>query len=233
VKTLERYQFTALAVGISLLSGAFRLFPDLPPSLQWLLTLLVGLLEHRKNGRDALAAEDRRTNLYNYACSEPFERLRTHDPTARLSIFEVDVRPFGPDAFRPVFQLGMDGAPDLDLGLTTEQGVAGEAYRRADLTVADLALENGPDFGLTQEQLEKTRDLTLAISVPVKRARKLPDGTYALTDRIVGTVNLDSRLPDALAFYSEGPAEGGDGTLLDLAERELRKISELCSYIID
>jgi hypothetical protein len=159
-----------LAAFLPVLWGAF---PGMPLwvriGIGLLLAAVAGYVEHRKNAAPHLAIEEKRTYLFGYACEEAFEELRVFDPTARLNVMEIDpVLPGREAVFRTVYALGMDGAPDADLGLSVSQGVCGRAVAEGEFTVADLEVEAAPSFGLSRDQLEKTSELTLVLSMPVK-----------------------------------------------------------------
>ncbi|QIN81119.1 tyrosine-type recombinase/integrase (plasmid) [Rubrobacter marinus] len=111
-------------------------------------------------------------------------------------------------------------------------GVCGQAVADGAFKAADLGLESGPTFGLDADQLAKTRGLTMVMSMPVKRARKLDDGTFALTDEIVGVVNVDSKRGGAYDFYRNTLVGPDRRSLLEEQEEVLGEISELCSYIM-
>lgn len=236
MKTLPRYAITllvAVAAFIPMLRGAY---PQMPVWIQVCLGLvvagIVGFVEHRKNVQPHLAIEEKRTYLFGYACDDPFEQLRRFDETARLNIMEMDSRlPFQRPVFKTVYALGMDNAPDADLGLDVSQGVAGRAVSQGDFTVADLEIEEGPTFGLSADQLAKTESLTLILCMPIKKTERLPDGTPSVTDEILGVVNVDSQMPGALARYRQR-SDDNDLSSLERQEEVLKSVSELCSYIM-
>ena len=236
MKTLSRYAITllvALAAFLPILWGAF---PGMPLWLRigigLVLAAVAAFVEHRKNVAPHLAIEEKRTFLFGYACDDAFEELRSFDPTARMNVAEIDPKlPLQEPVFRTVYALGMDGAADADLGLRVSQGVAGQAVAQGEFTVADLEVEDGPTFGLSADQLQKTEDLTLVLSMPVKKTERLPDGTPSVTDEVLGVVNVDSRLDGALGRYRT-QAAAIDKTVMDRQEEVLGRVSELCSYIM-
>ena len=236
MKTLTRYKITALVTLAALLPVFYRTFPDL--ALGWqvaialLIALIAGYVEHTKNVRPQLELKDRRTYLFGYACDDALAQLHRYDPTARLNIFEVDPRPFWrTGVFETIYTSNMERAPDLDLRLRTDQGVSGQAFGQKEFTMADLEVENGPTFNLTPDQQMKTKDLTLVLSMPIKKAKRLPDRTFALTDEVIGVVNIDSRKKQALNFYRASTPTAST-SLLELQQQTLVEISEICSYII-
>lgn len=182
IKTLPRYTITLLVALAAFLPVLWGAFPQMPLwariGIGLLLAACAGYVEHRKNAVPHLAIEEKRTYLYGYACEEAFEELRAFDPTARMNIMEIDPRLPGQEpVFRTVYALGMVGAADADLDLRISQGVPGRAVSEGEFTVADLEVEDGPTFGLTQDQLAKTSELTLVLSMPIKKTERLPDGT--------------------------------------------------------
>lgn len=117
-----------------------------------------GLIRPRK---PHLTIEEKRTYLFSYACDDPFNNLRHFDGTARMNVIEIDPRLPGQEpVFKTVYALGMDGAPDADLGLRFSQGVCGQVAAHGEFTVADLEVDNGPTFGVSADQLAKTEALT-------------------------------------------------------------------------
>ena len=119
---------------------------SLQVGLALLLAVLAGYIEHRKNVAPHLEIERKRTYLFGYACDEVFEELRHFDPTARMNVMELDPRLPGQEpVFKTIYALGMDGAPDADLGLRASQGVCGQAVSEGEFTVADLQVEDSPD----------------------------------------------------------------------------------------
>ncbi len=236
MKTLPRYTITllvAVAAFLPVLRGAF---PQMPVWAQVVLGLvvaaIVGFVEHRKNVAPHLAIEEKRTYLFGYACDDPFAELRRFDDTARMNVMEIDPRLPGQEpVFKTVYALGMDGAPDADLGLRVSQGVCGQAVAQGEFTVADLEVEKGPTFGLSAEQLAKTEDLTLVLSMPIKKTERLPDGTPSVTDEVLGVVNVDSQTRGAHGRY-RGETAGPGRPFLEQQEEVLESVSELCSYIM-
>ena len=236
MKTLPRYAITLLVAVAAFLPILWGAFPQMPVWLRigigLLLAAVAAFVEHRKNVAPHLAIEEKRTFLFGYACDDPFEELRRFDPTARMTVMEIDPKLPGQEpVFRAVYALGMDDAADADLGLSVAQGVQGRAVAQGEFTVADLEVEDGPTFGLTADQLQKTKDLTLVLSLPVKRTERLPDGTPSVTDEVLGIVTVDSRMPGARASYRMRPA-GADRSQLKHQEDVLERVGRLCSYIM-
>ena len=237
MKTLPRYAITLLVAVAAFLPILWGAFPQMPVWLRigigLILASVAAFVEHRKNVAPHLAIEEKRTFLFGYACDDPFEELRSFDPTARMNIMEIDPKLPGQEpVFGTVYALGMDDAPDADLGLKVSQGVCGRAVAEGEFTVADLTVEDGPTFGLTADQLQKTEDLTLVLSMPIKKTEKLPDGTPSVTDEVLGVVNVDSRLDGALGRYRTRGAAGTSRSELERQEDVLGRVSRLCSYIM-
>jgi hypothetical protein len=237
MKTLLRYRITLLVAVAAFLPVLWKAFPGMPVvaavAVALLLAVFAGYVEHQKNAAPHLKIEEKRTYLFGYACDESFEELRLFDPTARLNIMEVDPKLPGQEGvFRIVYALGMEGAPDAELGLRVSQGVCGQAVSEGEFTVANLEVENGPVFGLSADQHAKTEGLTLVLSMPVKKTERLPDGTPSVTDEVLGVINIDSAMPGAWSRYREQAGLPGKTTVLDREEEVLRRISELCSYIM-
>ncbi|MGH3144788.1 MAG: hypothetical protein ACRDTR_03205, partial [Rubrobacter sp.] len=229
------YRITLLVAVAAFLPVLWRAFPGMPLLPEILIALVIAVLagyaEHRKNVEPHLSMDAKRTYLFGYACKDALADLRGLDPTARLNILEIDpALPGREGTFRTVYTLGMEGAPDKDLGLKVSQGVCGQAVEHGEFTVADLEVQNGPTFGLDPDQLEKTERLTLVLSMPIKKTTSLPDGTFALADEVLGVVNMDSAMAGAHAFYRG--ERRGSRPLMDEVEEEMATISELCSFIM-
>ncbi len=236
MRTLQKYKITLLVAVAAFLPILWGAFPEMPISLRVGIGLFLagaaGYVEHRKNTAPHLAIEEKRTFLFGYACDDPFEELRRFDPTARMNVTEIDPKLPGQEpVFRTVYALGMDDAPDADLRLSVSQGVQGRAIAQGEFIVADLEVEDGPTFGLSADQLQKTEDLTLVLSMPIKKTERLPDGTPSVADEVLGVVNVDSRMPGALERYRAREVAPG-GSALDHQEEVLRRVSRLCSYIM-
>ena len=238
MKTLPRYAITLLVAVAAFLPILWGAFPQMPLWLRigigLILASVAAFVEHRKNVAPHLAIEEKRAFLFGYACDDPFEELRSFDPTARMSVAEIDPKLPGQEpVFRTVYALGMDDAPDADLGLSVSQGVQGRAVAQGEFTVANLEVADGPTFGLTADQLQKTEDLTLVLSMPIKKTERLPDGTPSVTDEVLlGVVNVDSRLDGALERYRTRGAAGAGRSQLEYQEDVLERVSRLCSYIM-
>jgi hypothetical protein len=185
-----------------------------------------------------LLLEDKRTYLFSTVCRTVLEDLREHDPTAQLNIMEIDYRLIRSlSVFKVIYTLGMGDDPDKNPQLKLTQGVPGQAVARKGFCVADLESKHTPMFGLTADQYDKTKELTLVLSMPIKRTEKMPDGSFVLADDVIGVVNIDTKRPSAhmyyesiILYFNNGGSEGI--SLLDWQWRRMQEISELSSYIL-
>lgn len=192
---------------------------------------VVGLREHFQNVKPHLDFARKRNSFFDLACEHALERLRRFDDTARLNIMEIRRKPIRSwSKFEMVYTLNMEDAPDKDLGLRLDQGVCGEAVRREALYVADLEAPTRSFYGMDERQRQKTEGLTLIFSMPIKRVRELPDGSFAVTDEILGVVNIDSSMPNAYRFYENTKVEGK--SLRGNQTDTLKQMSETCSIIL-
>lgn len=242
MKTIRRHTITLLVALLALLPIAYRVFPNMSVWVQLfiglLIALLAGFIQHYRSVRPHLKLEEKRTVIFGSVFHGVLAELRHHDPTARFLIMEIEYR--GLDrwsVFRHVFGRNMGTDPDKDLGLRLSQGVSGQAVAQRGFCVADLEAAHGPTFNLDQDQLEKTKDLTLVLSMPIKRTKKLPDDTYILTDDIIGVANIDSKKKGAYEYYLntilyEADSDDEGQSLLEAQFRNLQEISQLCSYIL-
>ena len=84
---------------------------------------------------------------------------------------------------------------------------------------------------LSEDQRAKTEELTLVLSMPVKKTESLPDGTPSITDEVLGVVNIDSKMEGAHEYY-RSQAYAPDMSLIDRQRTALGRVSELYSYIM-
>lgn len=242
MKTVRRYSITALVAALAFMPFLYRLIPNMSWVIQFMVAVLIavvaGFIEHYRSVRPRLKMENKRTRLFGMVCVNALEELHEHDPTARLNIMEIDQRFVDSwSVFEIVYGRGMAGDPDQGLRLKLNQGVCGQAVAQRAFCVANLEIPHGPTFNLDPDQLEKTKNLTLIMSMPIKRAEKMQDGTFILTDDIIGVVNIDSKREGAYDFYENTIVYGtdmetGGRSLLEMQTQVLRRISELCSYIM-
>lgn len=240
MKTIRRYSLTTLVASLAFLPLLYRLVPNMPWVVELLVAVAIGvvawLAEHYRRVRPRLKLEEKRTYLFGTVCRSVLAELCEYDQTARLNIMEIDRRFLASlSVFNIIYGRGMEGDPDKNLRLKLTQGVAGQAVAQQALCVANLETAHAPTFGLDADQVEKTKDLTLVLSMPIKRTEKMPDGSFALTDDVIGTVNIDSKRKDAHRFYETTFIYENDSAPVSLLDKQvvrLRQISELCSYIM-
>lgn len=204
-----------------------------------LFVILTFVYNYYKDVRPLLSFAERRSYFFDLACASPLEDLRQNfDRTARLNVVEVARKlPRRRSEFKPIYTLNMEGDLDKDLGLKIHQGATGKAFRDGRFHVAALEDLDGPEYHLDERQIRLTKDLTLICSMPIRRVRKLSDDSRDVTDEVIGVVNIDSKMPDARAFYGRSRVEstfreGQEVSLLEEVEATLAKISETCSWIM-
>lgn len=199
-----------------------------------LIVLVAGLREYLRDVKPYADFTKKRNFFFENDSRQAFDRLREYDETARLNVMEVRYRlprkTWG--RFEPIYQLGMEGAEDMDLRLRVEQGAAGEAFRTRASYLANLENPNSPSYGLNLEQQRKTEGLTLIFSWPIMRLRKKEDGELYPTDEVIGVLNIDSSRPGALAFYEETKVADDGTTLREEVETAQEIIAVTCSWIM-
>lgn len=230
-----------LVAVLAFLPVLYRFFPS--PSwavlvgISLLITLVAAFLEHYRSVQPYLDLLENRRFLYGYACNDALDGLLQHDSSARLNVMEID-RGLLPrrGKFEIVHPLRMEGEPDEGLELTLDQGVCGQAVSQHAFCVANLETPHGPTFNLDAKQRERTKHLTLILSMPIKRAKRGRGGSVMLTDEIIGVVNIDSKMKGAYRFYDKTivfETDEDDGrSLLEKQTGTLQEISEVCSYIM-
>ena len=110
---------------------------------------------------------------------------------------------------------------DRNLRFTTNQGVCGEAYRERGIKSANLTVKNPATYNLCKEQIEKTKDLKLVISCPI---RKIDEDTLELTHKVIGVVNFDSKSVGSEKLESQKLNR-------DEIIKKIYSYSELCSRL--
>lgn len=217
---------------------ALTLSYQLVPGLGWHWRLLVaaaivfgtGYVENKRKNQSGLSLERRRARLFDYFCRGYIEDLREIDDTARIMVLAVEPGPTDNSSMlRNVYSKHMEGDPDHHLDLDITQGVCGEAVTRNSFVAGDLEREHAPTYRLTEEQLEKTRDVTLVMSMPIVGVKIGDDGEPTTTDEVIGVINIDSKMGGAYGFYTE---EKSDGSLLDRQKKHMAAISEVGAYIM-
>ena len=214
-------------------ASALQVFPGMSLAAELVIALLIafaaGIVDHYRNVRPRLRLEDKRTYLFGTVCRSALANLREHDETARLNVMEIDRRFMNAwSVFDIIYSREMEGDSDKNLRLKLTQGVAGQAAARQGFCVANLEADHAPTFGLTLNQLEKTKNLTLILSMPIKRTMKMPDGSFTFTDDVIGVVNIDSKMKGAHRIYEttflcEGDLSAVGSTLLDEQWKRLRE----------
>jgi len=92
MKIVRRFKITLSVAVLYLLTQLPRVLSDLPVSSHWIVAagvILSGYIEWSRSA-PTLRLQDRRKILFDQACQPAMERLREHDPTARLNIMEID-----------------------------------------------------------------------------------------------------------------------------------------------
>lgn len=232
--TYLRLRVTLLVSAVTLLTFSYQIIPGLNWAVRVIVALLVaigtGYTEYQRKNQSSLNLRHKRDRLFDYFCHGYIEELRSHDGTARIMVLAVDRWPVDRwSTLNNIFSNYMENDSDRQLGLNITQGVCGEAVTQKEFVVGDLEAPYASTYRLSTEQLEKTKNLTLVMSMPIKKAKTGTDGKPTLTDEIIGVINIDSQMPNALAFYEDDSS--GD-SLLRKQETALSRISEIGSYIM-
>jgi hypothetical protein len=229
-----RLRVTLLVAGVSALSLIYQVVPG----LGWIprifiavaIVILTGFIEYRRKNESGISLQQKRSRLFDYFCKGYIEELREEDDTARIMVLAVEWWPTErTSSLRNVFSRYMEGASDQHLGLNVTQGVCGEAVTDKSFVVGDLEAEHAATYRLTDEQKEKTKGLTLVMSMPVMGAVTGDDGEPTTTDEVIGVINIDSQKSGAYAFYT---AEREGRSLLERQKGYLGEISEIGSFIM-
>lgn len=192
-----------------------------------------GTFHYLKDVRPLLAFSEKKNSIIQRSCSPALEALRRFDDTARMNIMEVDKTwPGSRSKFIMVHTFNMQNAPDVDLKPRINRGPWGRAKDGNRLYVADLENEDLASHDLDAEHLEKMEGLTLIFSMPIRKEEKKRDGRIHITRKVIGMVNVDSRHPDALAFYRRTRIPDTNKTLYDEMEEVLGRISEVCTWVM-
>jgi len=124
---------------------------------------------------------------------------------------------------RPVWvSKNMDHVPDKNLCLTIRQGVAGIAVRNQKPIFAVFDKKDEEIYNLNKEQLAKTQEVKTIYSFPLRDINKK---TRRVSDRIIGTVNVDSLSDQSLKLKE-------DSKLLNSLAKKTQALAENCSMII-
>ncbi|MDP9474651.1 MAG: hypothetical protein M3R38_02980 [Actinomycetota bacterium] len=234
MRRIGRYKITLSVALLALLTQLPRLFPKMsgwPVVASLVLVVAVAAYIEHMRSAPALRLQDKRKALLDYACKNPMVRLRTFDSTARLNIMLIDGLYFRSlSRFSIIYDLHVaDKDPDKRMRMRIGQGVCGDAADKGLFSHGDISDKKGPAFGLDPEQLEKTKNVRLVMSMPIMKAVNDETGEPRLTEEVIGVVNIDSKRRDALHFYRTRMV--GGKSLLDRQEQALEEISRFCSYL--
>ena len=230
----RRFRVALLVSGVTALTLSYQLIP----ALRWHWRILIavaivfgtGYIENKRKNQSGLSLERRRARLFDYFCRGYIADLRAIDDTARIMVLAVERGPTDNSSMlRNVYSKHMKGDPDHHLDLDITQGVCGEAVTGNTFVAGDLEAEHAATYRLTEEQLKKTKDVTLVMSMPIVGAKIGDDGEPTTTDEVIGVINIDSKMRGAYDFYTED-REGGN--LLDRQKKHMAEISEVGAYIM-
>lgn len=228
---------------VTVTAGLPPLLGILSPQLSWiyvtvlLVVIVVGVWwrDYRQNVKPHVGFVRKRRYFFDLACVKPMKELRKYDDTARLNVLEISYRlprkKWG--KFKPVYQRHMQGARDIHLGMRVDQGASGEAVRTKRPYVGNLEAPDATSFLLDPGQQEKTEDLTVVFSYPIRRLkRSKEDGEFYPTDEVIGVLNIDSSRKGAYDFYAENTIPGTDVTLRKEVQSVQEEIALICSWIL-
>jgi hypothetical protein len=198
--------------------------------------VFAGLSEYLHNVKPAVDFDAKKTFMLHMVCDGAFQELKKRDTTARLNIMEahwwirqrigsINLPRLG--RFEQIFGLEMEGHPDAGLGLWLNQGACGESLAKKELCIAELDREDCPLYGMSEDQREKTKGLTLVCSLPIRGMKRQRDGKFVYTDDIIGVINIDSRMMGAYKQYQDGHFLGDNEH-----QTMLHQLSGACSYIL-
>src|SRR5829696_3698990 len=133
---LGRFTMALLVVLAVVIPPVLGIFSWLPTSVKTIalvaLVVIAIVRDYRQNISPHVDFLRKRRYFFELACVRAIEGLRKFDDKARLNVLEIQYRlprkRWG--IFKPIFQLYMEGAPDVHLGMRIDQGVSGEAVRR-------------------------------------------------------------------------------------------------------
>lgn len=230
----RRFRIALLVSVVSALTLSFQIIPGLGwwwrVSIAVVIVVLTGVIESKRKSQSGLSLEKRRARLFDYFCEGYIDDLREKDSTARIMVLAVERGLTDRSSMlRNVYSKYMQGDSDHHLDLDITQGVCGEAVTGNTFVAGNLEAEHAATYRLTKEQLEKTKDLTLVMSMPIVGAKIGDDGEPTTTDEVIGVINIDSKMPGAHDFYTQ---EGQGSSLLDQQKKHLAEISEVGAYIM-
>ena len=116
----------------------------------------------------------------------------------------------------------MRHSSDVNLSLSVDQRIAGEAFRKEEPVFVDMTEIKGENYGLSEKQIEKTDSLSFVYSFPI---RKRDVDTGRITGDILGVVNIDSIQDGSETLISD------DDKLNEISERT-RAFSEIRSQLL-
>lgn len=237
MKKIRRLKITISVAVLYLLTQLPRLLsPELTDTAEWAIVgaafLVAGYVEWARSA-PVLRLQSRRRILFDQACKRAMTRLRQFDDTARLNVMEIDGLPFRQTRYlKIIYDLHVDKR-DRDKGMRMQiwQGVAGQAAMSGEFCYGDISdKERGPRFNLNADQLRKTKDVRLVLSMPIMKAVESGTDEPEISDKVIGVVNIDSKRHDALDFYQTLMVDYEP--LMHLQEKALREISEYCSFVM-
>lgn len=238
---------TAVSCLLLALIACLRFLPAslLPSSLFWLYALL-GLVFVIAFIGNVCAIEPRQRferERRQFILDETFrpfiDSLRVPEPKARLNIMRVERSHWGLGSkhfvFFTSFYLDDD---DESLDLSIQGGVAGAAYEYQRLAVGirdpspgTINLTNGTTLtdiarNLPQVSRDKTRDLTLIYSYPIRRLERDGAGRVKPTGTLIGVVNIDTKTANAFPLYQEAQLDA-------IIRTQLPKLAITAAYLMD
>lgn len=184
-----------------------------------------------------------RLQRYRYvfgSIANPFrEELKRQDDTARVNVMLVRRDWNFSEHFWFFDNEDLTDHPDEHLRLRADQGVAGKAYSNKKWAIGDLKnnklflgtigtsladrTEDSVSYGMTTQQMQQTRDLTLIISFPIRRLKQVNGNKLVFANDLIGVVNIDTKRDDALSFYDSPQMKD------ELLMRRLPSLANVCA----
>jgi hypothetical protein len=202
VRNLSGHLRVLFIAGVASLPLAYELNPNLSFRVKATIAVSVvvfaGLSEYLQSVKPAVDFDAKKTFLLRMVCEAALKELKKRDGTARLNVMEahwwipqrigkIDLPRIG--RFEQIFSLEMDGHPDSGMRLWLFQGACGESLIKKELCLADLDRENCPLYGMSEDQRDKTKGLTLVCSLPIRGMNRQRDGKFVYTDDIIGVIS--------------------------------------------
>jgi hypothetical protein len=237
VQSVLSSTFVACAAAVPAALPAILAHPPSPLAsggLIFALSLAAGVIQHERRESYRL---DRQRYFLERICRPVLEDLRSQDATARMNVMLVRWSLFG-RRLEPFWGCHMDGCNDSSLTLSMGQGVSGAACTEGDWVVGDF--ENNlcsvgnkgetfrdPNRNMRQDQRDACADLKLIFSYPVRRLKRAGSvGNVTPVADVIGLINIDSRMPGALQFYT------GNGHYKTLTGKVLPDIATVAGYLL-